>query len=319
MHVEKARLHISKAKRRLKRQPCFLKEQPTRERLLDRFRAAGVSVRLSTAVIKALELKTSLSLLDLVQKKITVRVDRELGDVFAVRFMKDVDHFGLLEAILFLVNYTPMPSWETFEIAMQTYESIAKVFKDSKLEQSTDPRIALFVQGCRMAPHNLGCFRGKQYLPPARIPSPKAPKPDASYKRRLPMAPFTEDLESFYGHDQSCDPKHFLAELIEHIDEMLIQWFPGAEQLFHYIAGILEEHQISVYSEAGQWILEEISCQCEQELFGDFDRYIQCCECGAHHRVTISLDHANTVLKNGCNYCPDCLTRLTLPDGLNSG
>lgn len=274
-----------------------------REELLERLRKDACPTRLTTPIVAAMAQNTGEDYLRLIQRNITSKLRRTSGPMWAAQFEDDLKTYGLMEAIGFFHTYDPQPPDWLVDDSIRLYADMAKVFTSSNPSQSLDPKVRTFLRAARSRPHAVG-FTHEPIAPKHDIADPKAPKKQQGYKRRLPLTELEEHFP--FIRDSSTEPQSFEHELLDHIRSELMQYFPGFEQLYYAVAIYLREHSIDPFDSSGQWIIQQVCGDCEDELFGAFDTFAHCPSCGESFRPDISREAANKALVSGGNYCNDC-------------
>lgn len=278
------------------------------EALLDRLRAAGCPYKLYPARLRALEIVTGERLLAEVEAVITMRIALSGGvDVgWKHQFKRDLETYGLLEAILYFHSYPPLdPGF--VEDACVLYERLAKlcVERHDEMEASDDPRIHVHLEALRRQgdSHYHTVLRPEQLklAAPDRIAPPERPPPIEGYERRLPVHPDVAMI-GIQG-----DVRTFADELLEHLTASFsFEGFPGIQLAFAEVAHIAAMHDVDVFGGEGQYVLAGLVRALDEELFGDFERWVPCAECGEEFFVEVTLETVNLSLIEGGWRCPGC-------------
>jgi hypothetical protein len=278
------------------------------DRLLERLASAGCPYKLYPARLRALELITGERHLAEVQKEITMRVALAGRDpLFKYQFQSDLETYGLLEAILYFNDYESLPD-DFVEEACQVYERLAATYlrHHEEIVASDDPRIQSQLTIMRRfgdsSEHNLPRARRPPREAPDGIAPPSRPDPVAGYERRLLPHP---DFVAILG--ASPTPLNLPEELLENIQaSFMFEGFPGIQGAFFEVAGILDEHGVNVLGSEGQYVIAELVQSLKEEMFGDFERWIPCVECGEEFHVDLSRESVNASLLAGGWECESC-------------
>lgn len=103
-------------------------------------------------------------------------------------------------------------------------------------------------------------------------------------------------------------------KMVEQVDEMfLLDGFPGLELAFEDVEAKLGESGVDIAGPVGQQVVAKLVEQLNDELFGDFDRWTACAECGKNFMVTLSVDGVYDSLRHGWR-CENCRAQDESPD-----
>jgi len=277
------------------------------EELLQRLAAANCPYKLYPARLRALEQATGERHLAEIQKVITMRIAVAGGDPrLKYQFQSDLETFGLFEAILYFHDYESLPA-EFVEEACRLYDRLAAAYLEhhEDLETSDDPRIQTQLAYLRRLgdsrEHVLPRGRRAPRSAPNGVADPERPEPVPGYERRLPPHP---DL-LFLGYAGSAS--NLAEELIEALQaSFMFEGFPGLQAAFFEVADVLEEQGVDVFGSEGQYVLERMTASVNEEMFGDFERYIYCVGCAEEFKPEVSLAGVNEALLRGGWECDRC-------------
>lgn len=286
----------------------------TYESLHERLFEAGCPYKLYEARIHALEVVTGQILYPLIRQTITNRIPAAGGDPgWATQFERDLKTYGLLEAILYFHSYPPL-STGFIEEACDLYECLAGLYLShhDEIRRSDDPRILAQLHFLRRLGDS-GEHPTPRPLRPSRRPTgaieePRQPKLDETYEARLPAHEDLLDMVAWMAKKPvplryGC----FADELCEALAaEFTFEGFPGVQAAFFDIAERLEEHGIEVFGSEGQYVLEVLVRYLDEEMFGDYERWIPCAACGKSFCVGVTLDSVNETLIAGGWLCDEC-------------
>lgn len=287
--------------------PTSLLEYST---LLSRLREVPCPYKLYPARIRALEILTGKRLLSRIHGNITMRLAAHVGPGWKDQFQRDLDTYGLLEAIGYFHSYNFSPDSESFvREACQLYDELAALYMEhhEDLATSDDPRIqvqlALLRELGDPTEHTMP-VRFPSLSAPDPIPEPEPPEADPAYERRLPIHPVALSLG--IGSEEDA-PGSLPAELVESFTaSWMFEGFPGIHSAFFEVAKTLLDFEIDPFSPAGQWVIETLRWELDEELFGDYDRWIYCSSCGREMKVSATLESINRSLVAGGWLCKQC-------------
>jgi len=277
------------------------------ETLHKRLADARCPYKLYPARLRALEIVTGERLLPEVEETITMRVALAAGDRgWKLQFKRDFETYGLLEAILYFHSYPSLPG-DFVEAACGLYERLATLYIEHHQEivTSDDPRVCVQLELLRRfgdsSLHSLPQHRRQRRSAPNGIAIGEPPHPVPGYRRTLPVHP---DLSTIGMADVVyCLPD----ELVELLAAgFMFDGFPGLQGAFFDAADTLEEHGIDVFGSDGQFVIGKLVDYVNEEMFGDFERWVPCIECGEEFMVTVSVESVNDSLLDGGWTCDDC-------------
>lgn len=288
--------------------PTSLLEYST---LLSRLRQVPCPYKLYPARIRALEILTGKRLLAQIHGKITMRLAAHVGPGWKDQFQRDLDTFGLLEAIGYFHSYSFSPDAEGFvREACELYDELAALYMERHQEivTSDDPRIQAQLAVLRelgdSTEHAMPGVGFPSLSAPDPIPPPESPEADPAYERRLPIHP--DALTLGLGSEEE-NPGSLPAELVESFTaSWTFEGFPGIQSAFFQVAKTLLDFEIDPFSPAGQWVIETLRWELDEEFFGDYDRWIYCSSCGHEMKVTATLESINRSLVAGGWRCEQC-------------
>lgn len=269
--------------------------------------------RLYEARIKALEFIVNKDFILMIQKNIKSKIAHFVEIGWVKQFERDLDVFGLYEAILYFHTYPYSSEARDFiKEACELYHLIASTYMDnhSDLISSDDPRIQAQLETIRFKGAHLQHVPSLQMSPLAKpdvIEQPLEPTRDPQYTRQLPMHEDYKALVKSFGDSTTKGPVHIADELIEHLaSQYMFEDFPGIQIVFFEIANILQRFKVDPFSSTGQFVLLTIIEHMNEDYYGDFDRWIDCIKCGKSFMPEISLSTANLNLIQGGWVCERC-------------
>ncbi|HEX3360479.1 MAG TPA: hypothetical protein VHS74_05750 [Solirubrobacterales bacterium] len=264
--------------------------------------------------LRALEVLVGEPLVARVEEEITNRLP-EAGAAggWQVQFRRDLKTYGLNEAILYFHSYPPLA--EGFvEEAAQLYEDLARLYlsRHEEIVRSDDPRVLVQLNFLRELGDSSE-HTGPQALRQPRCPNgdiadPVAPEPDLDYEPVLPTDwVFLDVTKDFTGGKHKLIYGGLADELVETISaEWMFQGFPGIQAAFFDACTVLDDHEIEVFGSEGQYVLESLVRRLHEEMFGDYERWIPCGECGSEFKVSVTLESVDRSLCDGGWVCGDC-------------
>jgi hypothetical protein len=283
--------------------------------LLGRLKAARCPYKLYPARLRALEIVTGDELLSRVGESITARIDEAAGvpDIHE-QFQRDLDTYGLLEAIGYFHSYPPLPS-EFVEEACRLYEELAALYlaHHEEIVTSDNPnvrgQIKLLIEHGDVREHVVRRADRSPRRAPNGISPPERPPPTPGYERRLP--PHPDFLRFFVLAEDAADVlppvANLVDELIEHFEaSFMFGGFPGIQSAFFEATDALDEHRVEPFGPEGQYVLERLVNDLDMEMFGDYMRWIPCSRCDAEFPVEVSLSSVNESLLAGGWRCEKC-------------
>jgi hypothetical protein len=277
------------------------------EPLLRRLKAARCPYKLYPARLRALELVTGERLMPQVAEVITMRLAAAGAPGLKQQFERDLETYGLLEAIGYFHSYPPLDE-EFVENACLLYERFAALYLEhhEQIVTNDDPRVRAQIEMLR----RFGDSRehvGPRAREPARrasqgIAAPQVPPATPGYERQLGRHP---DLVLAGIEDEVSN---LTDELIEHFTaDFMFEGFPGIQVAFFEVARALDDHGVDVFGPEGQHVLNTlVHCAIADEMFGDFERWIPCAECGTDFRPDVTLTSVNDSLLVGGWLCDEC-------------
>lgn len=282
-----------------------------RQALRARLTAAGCTHKLYPARLRALELVTGQRLMPQVAEVIEMRIvgagAASIG--YKRQFQRDFKTYGLLEAILYFHSYPPLDG-DFVEEACALYERLAALYLEhhDRIEASDDPRVLahlLFLQRLGDPGHHVGpVARRLPRSAPYGIAAPSQPAGVPGYERKLAVHPDLAELGILEF------PASVAEELVEHLSgSFMFEGFPGIQVAFFDVARALDDHGVQLFGSDGQYVLDTLVDYLGQEMFGDFDRWIPCIECGEQFFVEVTLDSVNKTLLAGGWTCDSCRGR----------
>jgi len=288
-------------------------ETPELEALDKRLSAIGCPHKLYEARLRALELVTGESLVPEIRQVITDRLPEAVGELgWAEQFERDLDVYGLWEAIVYFHSYPPL-SEGFLDEACELYERLARRYLDhhGEIVASDDPRILIQLEYLRQlgdSSSHTGRRPAEPRPRPETIAAPEPPEVDLQYENRLlPHAIFLSVVEYFAKRPVLPMFGSFADELAEALlSHFTFDGFPGAQAVFFETARVLEEHEIDVFGPEGQYVLQRVVDHIAIEGFGDFERWIPCGGCGEDFIIEISLETVNESLIAGEWRCERC-------------
>jgi DNA repair photolyase len=115
------------------------------------------------------------------------------------------------------------------------------------------------------------------------------------------------DLDALMPYLGTCKkPSNHEEQLIDYIDtHFMFDGFPGVEEGVLEVGRILKRHAVDPVGQKGQRILAAYIDHTLNEMYGDFDRYVNCPECGKYYKPNINLEYVNNILawKSACSQC----------------
>jgi hypothetical protein len=284
------------------------------EALHERLARVGCPHKLYEARLHALEVVVQQPLLPSVEEKITDRIPAAAGDpAWAEQFKKDLRTFGLLEAILYFHSYPPL-SAAFLDEACELYEHLARLYlrHHDEIRHSDDPRVLAQLHLMRRLgdsrEHSLPRPLEPPREPAGPIAEPQRPEMDVAYEPRLPAHADLLDVTAWLA-EKPVAPRYgcFADELCEVLAaEFTFEGFPGVQAAFFGIAETLEEHEVDVFGSEGQYVLEVLAGYLEGQMFGDYEHWIPCANCGENFCVEVSLESVNASLVAGGWKCEEC-------------
>jgi hypothetical protein len=284
------------------------------EALVGRLKAVGCPYKLYPARLRALGVVTGERLLPKVAEVITMRIFAAgaRNKAWKQQFERDFETYGLSEAIGYFHSYPPLAG-EFVEDACRLYERLANLYLEyhEQIMASDDPRVQAQLQvlsGLGDPTEHVGPrARHPPRVAPDGIAAAQRPPAIAQYQRNLPVHPatpwLTDETDDFAG------PQNFADELIENFaTAFMVEGFPSIQGAFFEVARVLDDYQIDVFGSEGQYVLATLVEYLDEEMFGDFDRWIPCIECSDDFLVKVSLASVNDSLLAGawrCNRCRD--------------
>jgi hypothetical protein len=293
------------------------------EGLAARLRRVPCPYKLYPARLRALETLTGEDFLTRISESITLQIAGygSLGRKY--QFQRDLDTYGLLEAIAYLRESGVGPAF--LEEVCGVYDVIARAYMENHraLEESDDPRIQAQLATLRefgdTSEHAMPGVTFPPFERPESIPPPKEPELDPEYEPRLPVHPtaalvYRGDLfpetDLFPEAEGEQVGGSLPGELIGQLfDTFTFDGFPGIQSAFLGIARTLVDHDLDPFSPEGQYVLQTICTALDEEMFGDYDRWLYCSRCGAEMRVKPSLARVNAYLAAGGWWCEKCSVR----------
>lgn len=264
--------------------------------------------------LRALEVLVGEPLVTRIDEEITNRLpDAGATGGWQGQFRSDLKTYGLYEAILYFHSYPPLA--EGFvEEAAQLYEDLARLYlaRHEEIMRSDDPRILVqlnFLRELGDSSEHTGPQALRQPRRPAgAIADPAAPDPDPDYEPVLPTDwVFLDVTEDIGGGKHKPTYGSLADELIETISaEWIFQGFPGIQAAFFDACTVLDDHEIDVFGSEGQYILESLVRRLDEEMFGDYERWLPCGMCGSEFKVSVTLESVDRSLCDGGWACDDC-------------
>jgi len=277
---------------------------------LQRLQRVPCPYRLYPLRLKALQLVTGRDVMSEVETRIVNPLGKLLGVQYAEQLRRDLDTFGLYEAIGYFHTYDfPASAAAWVDEVCAVYDEIAALYMDHhrRVVDSDDPRIRSLLELLRNrgdSPHNMPGLRMPAVEAAGAIPPPEPPPADPDYTRVLPVR---EDLKKLVGEEAMDQPANLAAELIEHLTaRFMFDGFPGLQLVFFETAELLGGFDIDPFSGTGQYILRTLIEEINEEYFGDFDRWSRCLRCEKAFKPEIDLASANAALQNGGWVCAEC-------------
>jgi hypothetical protein len=282
--------------------------------LQTRLRRARCPHKLYVQRLRALEVLVGESLVTRIDEEITNRLP-EAGatDGWQEQFRRDLKTYGLYEAILYFHSYPPLTEGFVEEAAL-LYEDLAGLYlaRHREMMLSDDPRVLIQLNFLRELGDSSE-HTGPQALRQPRCPDgdivdPAAPDPDLEYEPVLPTDwVFLDVTEDMVGGKHKPAYGSLADELIETISaEWMFQGFPGIQAAFFDACAVLDDHEIDVFGSEGQYILESLVSRLDEEMFGDYERWLPCGKCGSEFKVSVTLESVDRSLCQGGWVCDDC-------------
>jgi hypothetical protein len=284
------------------------------ESLDKRLGEVGCSYKLYEARLHALEVVAGGPLFFQVRETITDRLPALAGTVgWAEQFERDLKTYGLFEAILYFHSYPPLPRAFVDE-ACELYARLGKLYlrHHDEIRRSDDPRVLAQIHYLRRLGDSGEHATPRPLQPPRKpegeIAAPQSPEIDLGYQPRLP---FHADLlgvvawiaKKPVGLYYGC----FADELCEALAASFVfEGFSGPQAAFFEIAETLEEHEVDLFGGEGQYILAEMVRRFDEDLFGDYEHWVPCANCGENFHVEVSLQSVNRSLIEGGWMCEEC-------------
>lgn len=275
--------------------------------------------RLFPARIHALEVFVQRDLSLEIMKKIATPITRyfvEMG--WYKQFLSDYKVYGLYEAILYFHSYPFGDAAEGYiNGACDLYHEIASLYMThhESIEESDDPRIQLQLQTIR---HMGGGYqhvlraRRRALDRPRSIARPVRPPKEPGYERKMPVSADLKFMYQSFGGGGEMSVPNLAEEIIEQLSaRFMFEDFPGVQHVFFEVVELLAKFQIDPFGPTGQYVVETIVDEINMEMFGDFDRWVECINCGQEFCVSVSLDAANAVLIQGGWACEECRISLS--------
>jgi len=123
-------------------------------------------------------------------------------------------------------------------------------------------------------------------------------------KQRIPRRPEFEALAPYLGPCKK--PRTVEAKVIELIDgTLMFDGFPGFEEACFVVGRIMKENGIDVKSPRGERIAKAYVDHALQEMYGDFNRFAECSDCGKSFRPEYSTDYFREVIGSS-ERCAEC-------------
>ena len=271
--------------------------------------------RLYWARIRALEIATGQNLEVKIREDIIDKIEDYLEAGYRRQFERDMDVYGLYEAILYFHSYPFTLSARDFvDRTCKLYHYFASLYMahHEEIVESDDLKIQAQLSLLRTRgdnPHNMPGLRMSAMQAPQKIQSPVQPKTDPKYTRKLPI---NKSVKHFYTLIEDSvskihNPGNLADELIEHLDaQFMFEGFPGLSLVFFEVAYRLKKFNIDPFSSTGQYVISTICEHMKEEYYGDFDRWTECILCSKEFKPRISLPVANSTLTNGGLICKEC-------------
>jgi hypothetical protein len=267
--------------------------------------AVARSERLTPPRLRALELVTG----EQVLHEIMTVIVGGLPAPGQAQFLRDLDTYGLLEAVVYFHSY-PRLEPEFLEAACALCERIAADFDThaDEIATSDDPNVAAQLRLLALVGDNGHVVRRFKRTPrqaPDGIADPVAPSRDDEYERRLPASSDLAELMGYLGGMPRAG--NLAEELSEHIHAAaMFEGFPGVQAMFFNAADLVEQHGVDVFGPVGQHILLDLVNATNEELFGDYDGWIECLNCAGEWYLKPTLEAVNDALLRGEWWCDSC-------------
>ena len=270
--------------------------------------------RLYPARIKALDIISNQNFEFEIQRYITSGIADHISDMgWVQQFLSDLDTFGLYEAILYFHTY-PFPKEAKIFLhkACEIYNAIASQYliHHRSIIDSDDPRIIdqiRIIQFMGEEYRHVSRLRMPPLTRPEKIVSPAKPPSEPNYQRVLEMSDELKQVYEWSGQVSTKGPGNLADELLETLQaKFMFEGFPGIQTVFFDTTDLLWKHEVDPFGSTGQYILETIIGNINQEMFGDFMRWVKCIICDQEFMPEISLQSANENLINGGWICLQC-------------
>ena len=99
-------------------------------------------------------------------------------------------------------------------------------------------------------------------------------------------------------------------DLIIYIDG---QWMFGGSgftesiiSVYHELEHYLKDYKVDPFSPTGQYVISEICDHANEEMYGDYLKFVHCEQCGEEFRTEISLKSANLYMIRNKWLCAKC-------------
>lgn len=130
------------------------------------------------------------------------------------------------------------------------------------------------------------------------------PKRKSKKKKKIPRDPDMEELMPSLGSIE--EPESYEDQLMEYIDSEFM--FSGPLEFYgavFEVKRILKEYDVGLKSKKGQKILQTFVEHAKEEYYGDFDRFLDCDNCGEIFKIDLTLDFVNKILARKA-FCENC-------------
>jgi hypothetical protein len=271
--------------------------------------------RLFPARLRALGIAINKDLLEEIDHVIAADLESHFGSAYRMQFLRDLDTYGLHEAIVYFHSYDfPSDPTAFLERACALYDRIAEEYMKNHLalRDSDDPRIQYQLESIRYFGGDSSYPTPGIRFPPLQDPpatsSPEAAQPRIRPEQLQPHPELRDVVEGFFGVENwTPAPADLPSALIEQLGaRFTFESFPGLQLVLFEVSDVLQDFGVHPLSEEGQRVLEGIIEAMNQDMFGDFERWLPCNQCGEDFMPDITPEIAVEVLRQGMWVCPNC-------------